>query len=344
MLGGYSLTKIVSSPLVGHASDVYGRKPLLVVMLVGSGVCLAVTAQTTSVEGLIAARMVTGVFASNGALLTAILYEAYPSSAVRMLSLLETCWKVAYFAAPAILYALADWPPSTPLVLAAALFFIAALLATGLRVGDQPASKGKAAVSAPFDQEAPPATRAFGDAMRTSLAHPLVLALIVAGIVSPTKDMAPLMASKFGSGPAEVSATSTVKYLVSLGVTISPMAANVAKTYPVRQVILGGLVVQGILFCIYPLAPTLWAFYALHAVAAVVAAVSDPIEIAYVSSLATKDTLGAFIGVTHSIKGITRFSSTLLGAMLSGSAVEAPFYIGGAGLAAKGMLVAALGR
>ena len=365
VLGGYSLTKIVSSPVWGHASDVFGRIPILVTVLSGTGVSLLLCGLSSSLNTLIAARMATGLFASCGAVLTTLLYEiAVPdtthprpaqsvgsasASAVALLSAFETAWKIAYFIAPILLYALSEFNPKTPLFLSSGLFFVSAGLALCLdRGGGGGASRSRSQSQSQFHsgetekkRHHPTFTLAsFVGGIRHSFGHPLLGALVFAGLISPTKDMAPLMASKFGSGPSQVASTDFVRQGLSLLVSASPAAAYLSTRHSQTGLILGGLVLQGILFAGYPHSISLGVFFALNAGAACVAAIVGPIEHAYLSSLASRDSLGTFIGVTHAIKGLTRFASTLLAAYLSGaSSLSHPFYIGAVGLVVKGLLI-----
>src|SRR6476659_4534312 len=65
LLAAYSLLQFVFSPIWGRLSDRYGRRPILVVSLLGSCVGYGLFAAARSIPMLIFARALAGLMAAN---------------------------------------------------------------------------------------------------------------------------------------------------------------------------------------------------------------------------------------------------------------------------------------
>jgi len=102
-MGAYSLGQLISSPFWGRLSDRVGRKPILVVGLIGSVFSYIWIAHAGSVEELGAARMVGGLMAGNvGAAFAAAADLADEKTRARNMGLLGAAVGLGFIAGPAL--------------------------------------------------------------------------------------------------------------------------------------------------------------------------------------------------------------------------------------------------
>lgn len=358
VLGGYSFSKIVSAPVLGYISDRRGRQGVLLFSLLGTAVSLAMTGLGSSIWHLIICRVVTGMFAANGAMLTAAVFDMYPhdrETRVAVLSSIEMWWKVSYVLSPIVLrlctlYGLDAGPFS--LWAASGLFCLAGLMtpvwfaahASGGAVRQLGAFKEDRSGDEPRPVDSSGGWTDMAQSVLAAVRHPLILSMMVVGTLAPTKDLSPLMASRFRSDAAAVSFATNIKHILGGLIMASPVIPWFSRRFGDKAVAVWGLVLQTIPFALLPFCWTLESFYVLLVINAIVTAVSEPVEIAFTSSLGGDASLGTFVGVSHSVKGITRFCSTLLGSLAIGLSMESPFLIGSFGLLAKAALLHHFGR
>lgn len=74
----FSLLQFIASPVIGAASDVYGRKPMLVVTMIGVAASYALWAVSKNFGLFVVARIVGGISKGNISLSTAVVAEALP--------------------------------------------------------------------------------------------------------------------------------------------------------------------------------------------------------------------------------------------------------------------------
>lgn len=103
VLTAYAAAQFLAAPMLGLLSDRYGRRPLLLLTLVGSAVGMGVTAVAGSLLVLLAARLLAG--ACGGAIAVGQAYAAdlvAPERRVRALGLVGAAVGLGFVAGPAI--------------------------------------------------------------------------------------------------------------------------------------------------------------------------------------------------------------------------------------------------
>ncbi len=102
-MGAYSLGQLISSPFWGRLSDRVGRKPVLIIGLIGGALSYIWIAQARSVEELGAARLFGGLMAGNvGAAFAAAADLANDKTRARNMGLLGAAVGFGFIAGPAL--------------------------------------------------------------------------------------------------------------------------------------------------------------------------------------------------------------------------------------------------
>jgi len=133
LLTSYSAAKLVGATVAGRLSDRFGRKPLLIVGLVGSGVSFILTGMAGSLVVLAIARAVAGLF--GGTIATAQAYVAdvtRPHERARYMGLLGASIGSGFIVGPGIGAALSGYGFAAVTSVAAVLALLNGLLAVFL--------------------------------------------------------------------------------------------------------------------------------------------------------------------------------------------------------------------
>ncbi|WP_395647085.1 MFS transporter [Terricaulis sp.] len=102
-MGAYSLGQLISSPLWGRLSDRIGRKPVLIIGLLGTAVSYIALAHVETIEAMFAARLASGLMAGNvGAAFAAAADLADDRTRARNMGLLGAAFAFGFIAGPAL--------------------------------------------------------------------------------------------------------------------------------------------------------------------------------------------------------------------------------------------------
>lgn len=111
----YSLLQFLSAPFWGILSDRFGRRPILLVTVAGTGLSYLLWIFSASFEGLIAARLLGGLMAGNISVATAAIADT--TSRQRRgsgMALVGIAFGLGFVLGPAIGGLSAGWHPGTP--------------------------------------------------------------------------------------------------------------------------------------------------------------------------------------------------------------------------------------
>jgi DHA1 family tetracycline resistance protein-like MFS transporter len=130
LFAAFSLAQLVSSPLLGHWSDSWGRRPVLIVSLIGTVVSFVMLAVAHGLVMLFAARIVDGL--SGGNITTARAYIgdiATDENRAKYFGWLGATFGLGFVIGPALSGVFAHISHTAPIWAAAAITAIATLLA-----------------------------------------------------------------------------------------------------------------------------------------------------------------------------------------------------------------------
>jgi multidrug resistance protein len=131
LVASFSLAQLVCAPLWGRVSDRFGRKPVLIVSLVGTAVGSLVTGLAPALWVLFLGRVLDGVSGASVSVAQAAVTDvAAPDERARLLGLLGAAFGLGFVAGPALGGLAALGGPRTPFLLAAALAAANAVVAT----------------------------------------------------------------------------------------------------------------------------------------------------------------------------------------------------------------------
>jgi MFS transporter, DHA1 family, tetracycline resistance protein len=130
LFGIFSLCQLVASPLLGAASDRYGRRPVLIFSLAGTVLSFVMLAMAQTITMLFIARIVDGL--SGGNISTARAYVAditEPKDRSRAFGIIGAAFGLGFILGPALSGLLAPVSYTAPIWAAAAITAVATLMA-----------------------------------------------------------------------------------------------------------------------------------------------------------------------------------------------------------------------
>jgi DHA1 family tetracycline resistance protein-like MFS transporter len=129
LFASYSVMQLVFSPILGRLSDKYGRRPILLLSLIGTGLGFLVLGFATTLWMLFAGRIIDGI--SGGNISTAQAYIAdvtTPENRAKGMGLIGAAFGLGFVFGPAIGGILSRWGINVPFLFAAGLAFANTLL------------------------------------------------------------------------------------------------------------------------------------------------------------------------------------------------------------------------
>jgi len=130
LFAAFSVCQLVAAPLLGHWSDTWGRRPVLILSLLGTVVSFVMLAVAHSLAMLFAARVVDGL--SGGNITTARAYIgdiATDENRAKYFGLLGAAFGLGFIIGPGLSGAFAYISYTAPIWAAAAITFVAMLMA-----------------------------------------------------------------------------------------------------------------------------------------------------------------------------------------------------------------------
>lgn len=152
VVSSFSVAQMVGAPVIGRLSDRFGRKPVLVLSLVGTAVGSLVTGLAGSVWILLVGRVVDGLSGASVSVAQAAVADvADPADRPRLLGLLGAAFGVGFVVGPAIGALAAFGGPHIPFFVAAAIAGTNALVAVRRLPETHPDHTGVVDAAAVFD-------------------------------------------------------------------------------------------------------------------------------------------------------------------------------------------------
>src|ERR1044072_8467330 len=124
LFASYSVMQLIFTPILGRLSDRYGRRPVLFISLIGTGLGFLILGLARNLWMLFAGRILDGI--TGGNISTAQAYIAdvtRPEERARGMGMVGAAFGLGFIFGPAIGGILSRWGISTPFFFAAALAF-----------------------------------------------------------------------------------------------------------------------------------------------------------------------------------------------------------------------------
>lgn len=125
----YSICAFIATPLIGRMSDKFGRRPLLIISIIGTVISFFMQAFAPSAVFLFLARALDGLTAGNISVATAVISDTTtPENRAKGFGIIGASFGFGFVFGPAISAVTVGISPSLPFVIAGIITLIAAIL------------------------------------------------------------------------------------------------------------------------------------------------------------------------------------------------------------------------
>jgi multidrug resistance protein len=129
MFASFSIAQFIATPIIGRLSDKYGRKPLLLMCLFGTGLSLAMFATAGSVLMLFVSRIIDGVTGGNISVAQAAVADSTDGKdRVKAFGMIGAAFGFGFLVGPAIGGVLSQFGLTAPFWFAAILAWVGTIL------------------------------------------------------------------------------------------------------------------------------------------------------------------------------------------------------------------------
>ncbi|MEL7069568.1 MAG: MFS transporter [Cyanobacteria bacterium J06581_3] len=351
----YSLSQFVGTPILGQLSDRWGRRPLLVLSLLGT-VASNLLAAIAGVPWLLfAARIFDGITGGNNSVAQAVVSDiTTPEQRTQAFGIYSGLFRLGFVAGPPLSYLAQTVPPIPPVTIgsqvfevsslgmsflvSAAIALIAAAMCffflkeTSSQTNDAQAAK---ATDKSEDPKASPRKKLNFIGLFTALGRPVVGRILLMTFLNGftftifTFAFQPFFINVLGQDAKNLAIA-----FVAFGILafISQVFAlePLRKRFSIVNVLVGALIARGLLFLLMPALPNIVAFSVLLGLFGLVNAFPMPLIDSILSTRSDQNEQGEVLGLNSSYLSI----SNAIGPAISGLLVttfneSVPFWVAG---------------
>jgi multidrug resistance protein len=331
LLGCYSFMQFLASPVLGYISDRVGRKPVLLVSLIGSAIGYAVMASAGSLTMLFVARIIAGICgASVGTAAAYIADITPPENRSRRMGLIGAAFGVGFVLGPAIGGILSQFWTKGPFWFGAGLALLNAIAV--LLILPEPEKHVKRS-----EAQIPAGTDVVDQTGSGGIPILVVTYFVaIAGFAIVTMIYPQVLDRRFSLTPAQISMVFV--FLGLVGAFIQGGAiGRMAKRFGDYKLAAAGLILMAISMVVMPFAHNIPLFLVFTFGLAVGNSLAQPTLMAMASRLAATTAQGRVIGTVQSAGSLGRVVGPSAGGFMLGwdrlgpnlAYGNTPFLIGG---------------
>lgn len=302
----FAAFQFVATPILGRLSDQYGRRPLLLLSLFGSGVGYVLFGLAHSLAMLFAARVIDGITGGNVSIAQAYVADVTKKEdRSKTFGLLGAAFGMGFILGPAIGGTLSHfWGLAAPAYFAAALAFGNTVLGYFV-LPETVTAERRAAGAAPARSLNP--LRGVWHALRHEHLGTVFAAVFFYNVAFTG------LQSNFGVFTLERfrwTATQTALLFTLIGVVSAITQAGIVrmlvKKYRDRTIATAGLAVQSVSYLGTAFTPVGWGLAVSSAATSLGVGMTQPTISGIVSNATSESEQGAMLGTTQSIAALTR--------------------------------------
>ena len=336
----YSLSQFIGTPVLGQLSDRWGRKPLLVISLLGTVVSNLVAAVAGVPWLLFGARILDGITGGNNSVAQAVVSDiTSPEQRTQAFGIYSGLFRLGFVAGPPLSYVAQIVPPlpgisslGMSFLVSAAIALLAALLCFFFLPETQTEDPS----------EASPPQRKIGlrdfnvIGLFTALRRPVVGRILLMTFLNGftftifTFAFQPFFINVLGQDAKNLAITFVafgVLAFVSQVFALEPLR----KRFNIITVLVAALVARGVLFMLMPALPNIVAFSFLIGLFGLVNAFPMPLIDSILSTRSSQQEQGEVLGLNASYLSMSNaIGPAVSGLLVTTSGYATPFWVAGA--------------
>ncbi|HWQ11431.1 MAG TPA: MFS transporter [Roseiflexaceae bacterium] len=306
----YSAAQFLAAPVLGRLSDRYGRRPVLLLCLLGSAFGYVLFGIGGALWILFLSRLIDGITGGNLSVAQAYIADVTPpEERARNYALIGAAFGLGFILGPVLGGTLSQISLSAPAYAAGALSLASAIVGFFVLPESLPPEKRSTAQLSLAD--ANPLAAIAGIARLPGLG-PLLLAsaafnLAFSGMVS---NIAVFLIERFAVRPPDIALLLTVTGVVNV-VMQGGVVRRIAPRFGERALALAGLATLAVAYLGMAFAPALWVFYPLTILSAIGNALTIPTLTALIANQVSPQDQGRVAGVSAAIGSLMNVAGPL---------------------------------
>jgi DHA1 family tetracycline resistance protein-like MFS transporter len=336
----FATFQFIATPILGRLSDQYGRRPLLLLSLLGSGIGYVMFGLANSLAMLFTARIIDGITGGNVSIANAYIADvSKPEDRSKTFGLLGAAFGLGFILGPAIGGAVAhQWGLAAPALLAAALAFGNTIFGFFVLPETHPVEKRrKADVSAR-------SLNPIGGVIR-AMQHPLLGRIFLAIFIfncafsGLQSNFGVFALVKFDWGPRETALLFSLIGIIG-AMTQAVIVRKLVVKFRDRSIAAVGMWLQTVSYLLTAFVPRAWMLYPASAITSFGAGITTPTLTGIVSKAVAETEQGTMMGTTQSIVALTRIVGPLwAGFSFDWLGAGAPYWSGAIMIAIAAILI-----
>jgi DHA1 family tetracycline resistance protein-like MFS transporter len=310
-----ALGQLIAAPTIGRLSDRYGRRPLLIVSIVGTVVSFLLLGTAHSLTIIFLSRILDGLLGGNIALARAYITDVTDEkNRARGLGIIGAAFGLGFIVGPAMGGGLSRFGYNVPALVAAGLSLLN-LIAVVLWLPESLSQERRA------EMRVSPRTRfsfrllaealkrpCMGPLLHISLLYSLAFTLFQSNFALYAKTRLAL----------DVQATSLVlTYVGMLSVLVQGFAiGKLTARFRERQLIFAGTIILAVALLGWALAPNVWLLLVVLAPTALAAGVLNTVLTSQLTKVVRREETGGTLGLSASLQTFAQIVSPGLGGLL----------------------------
>jgi MFS transporter, DHA1 family, tetracycline resistance protein len=334
----YALMQFLFAPILGNLSDAYGRRPIILISLLGAGLDNLLMAFAPSLGWLFVGRLVAGITGANIAAANAYIADVTPpEERAKNFGLLGACFGVGFVIGPALGGVLGSFGFRVPFMAAAVLTLLNWLY--GCFVLPESHAKEN---RRPFDWSRANPFGALGALARYPVVLGLAATITLDRLAHDSLPSTWVLYTTYRFNWTELdNGLSLALVGIMFGVVSGGLTGKLVKLWGERKALIIGLLIGSLSYLGYGLAPHGWMMYAIIVVASV-GGIAGPAIQSLITKMVSATEQGAVQGALSSIQSIAAILGPVMATQLFGffTSSAAPIKLPGAAFIAASLLVA----
>ncbi len=324
LMASFSAMQFLFAPLFGRLSDRVGRRPVLVISMLGAAAGYVLFAFADSIAWLFASRIIAGICGANIPTAQAVVADVTgPAGRSRAMGMIGAAFGLGFIFGPALSGVLLRFGEMAPGFGAAAMSLLAAILVIALV--PETLRRDSASAARP-----PLSFAALGHALRTPLLGfcLLLILLVIFAFSGFETTFAQVLCARYG-----MTVENVPWLLVYVGVLAAivqgGLVGRLSKRFGEVRLITAGTVLGGVGLLAIPFTSSLTMLLPVLALIAAGVGVTTPTLASLTSKLARAHEVGGVMGLYQSLSSLGRIFGPFAGEAVYGVAIVGPAWLSG---------------